>query len=258
MNNTHPLKTLQEDIDKLFEKLNKDIPDTKKNEKIKEHIIALKNIVKDRIQVDLQRQQRRETEDTVFISGENIKTKDDAQDFVINSLKSKLKTSQIPQIVHADKVTTVNKKKLLFKVQLRPKRQWEVAMPSKDKNKDIKMSITSALFNIVREKPDILKPKKNSRPINMQRQIPSYLQDKKKSIDNIAYKLRNMNYQTKTSFNVKDNMLIAKYRSNKNDPWQCMFDDGESLPDEIQDMINDINMDDYIKDEKAIINKTRV
>ena len=50
---------------------------------------------------------------------------------VMQTLKKKLKTNQIGQIVQAEEIKTKSKEKLLFKVQMKPKRQHEVVMKKK-------------------------------------------------------------------------------------------------------------------------------
>ena len=134
----HPINVLQDDLEKILEHGSlrvKEIlkgPKSKKNiEAMIELMSAIKEKVRDRTQVELQRQQRKETEDAVFIQGESIKTSADARDMVMQTLKKKLKTNQIGQIVQAEEIKTKSKEKLLFKVQMKPKRQHEVVMKKK-------------------------------------------------------------------------------------------------------------------------------
>ena len=79
----HPIQMLQNDIDNIFSIIIDPINEKMKivNKPTKNKInLSLKNLSKnlhDRTQFEINKQQRKETEDTVSISGETIKSKDD-------------------------------------------------------------------------------------------------------------------------------------------------------------------------------------
>ena len=138
----HPKDVLQDDLDEILEHGRLRVKEILKGPKSKRNIevmieefpklmLAMKEKVRNCTQVELQRQQRKETEDAVFIQGESIKTSADARDMVMQTLKKKLKTNQIGQIVQAEEIKTKSKEKLLFKVQMKPKRQHKVVMKKK-------------------------------------------------------------------------------------------------------------------------------
>lgn len=252
----HPLQALQEDLDKIIEKGSSDIEQllqgvNKANKaKIKDLFNKIQTNVHDRTQISLQRQQRRETEDAVFISGDEIKSKEEAQDIVLDALKTKFDSKTIGHIVNVDKINTKNKKKDLYKIQLKPRSITEVTM--KNREKEYKTSLTTALFGITRENQALLK--KKGKQIEMTRQIPTYLHQIKKDIDHAAKLIRDeTGYQTKVNFNAKENTINAKYRKTKNDDWNCMFEKQEALPEKVQDKLNDIDRNGYVIDEKTAI-----
>ena len=255
----HPIEVLQEDLEKILEHGSlkvKEIlngPINRRNiEGIPKLMSAIKEKVQERTQVELQKQQRKETEDAVFIQGESIKTSADAKNMVMQTLQKKLKTDQIGQIVQAEEIKTKRKEKLLFKVQMKPKRQHEIVM--KKNGSDIKLSQTSALFSILRENNENYKRK--GKWVNIQRQIPAYIQDLKKKMDLITRDLRlEMKYQTKTGFNVKENTLVAKFREDKNSEWKDIFENREDLPGNIQDRLEDISWVDIVTDEKKCLDE---
>ena len=123
----HPIQMLKDDLEIIIEhakKLSQDLVNTKKDKgKIKTLLDNMQDKIAKRTQVELQRQQRKETEDAVFVQGDSIKTKDDAQDMVIETLKKKFKDNQISKIIHAEQIKTERKDKKLFKVQLKPKKK---------------------------------------------------------------------------------------------------------------------------------------
>ena len=247
----HPIQMLKDDLDKIIEhakKLSQDMINTKKDkEKIKTLLDNLQDKITKRTQVELQRQQRKETEDAVFIQGDSIKTKDDAQDMIIETLKKKFKDNQISKIVHAEQIKTEREDKKLFKVQLKPKKYHEMTM-TKD-GKEIKTSQTTALFSILREKPE--NSKRKGKQVDIQRQTPAYLQDLKKKMDLITRDIRNeKNFQTKTSFNVRENTLVAKFRENKSSNWINILENKEKLPENIANKIEETDWENYVIDEK--------
>ena len=253
----HPLQALQEDLDKIIgeghqriETLIPNVSKTKRN--MIEEIFTKIQDVYDRTQICLQRQQRRETEDAVFVSGEEIKNKEDAQDIVLDALKTKFDSRTIGHILHVDKIETKNKKKDLYKIQLKPRHLTEVTMENREK--EFKTSLTTALFGITRDKPTLLK--KKGKQIQMTRQIPAYLHTIKKDTDHAAKMIRDKTgYQTKVNFNAKENIINAKFRKTKNDDWRCMFDQMDTLPEKIQDKLNDIDRSSYVIDEKETLKR---
>ena len=160
----HPLQYLQDDLNKIMEHGKKLILEAlkgnqkAKDKKITEIMEKMQEKIDDRTQVEMQRQQRKETEDAVFISGDTVKNTDEAQDIVIETLKKKYKSNQIGHIVQADQIPTKNKDKMLFKIQHKPKKQQEVTITGKNEKKS-KVSLTTALFSILREKPECAKKK---------------------------------------------------------------------------------------------------
>ena len=62
-------------------------------------------------------------------------------------------------------------------------------------------------------------------------------------------------FQTKTSFNVKDNVIVAKYRKDKSDDWKCFFTEGDQLSNDIQHKLANIEMDNYVQDKKETLKK---
>ena len=253
----HPISYLQDDINNIIDHGKKQIMEAlkgnqrAKDKKIGEILDKMQEKIEDRSQVELQRQQRKETEDAVFISGDTIKNTDEAQDIVIDTLKKKYKSNQIGHIVQADQIPTKNKDKLLFKIQLKPKKQQEVTITGKN-DKESKVSLTTALFSILREKPECAK--KKGKQVDIQRQTPTYLQEKKKIMDSIAKDIRTVKkYQTKTGFNVKANTLVAKYREDKTKEWKSIIEDSEKFTTDIKKRIEETEWTDYVVDEKECI-----
>lgn len=254
MASQHPLLLLQQDLDKVLTNGNSKIlellkPNMSNNNKDKVKSLLREMIahIHDRTQIELQRAQRKETENSVFISGDTLKSKTDVENLVFGTLKTKYKSEEIGY-VDVERIKTKNKNKQLYKVQLKSRHEQKVVI---EKNgKQAKVSLTTALHSIVRDKPEILKPKRGKQ-ITMQRQIPGYLHDHKKSIDHIAKIIRDtQKFQTKTNFNVKENAINAKYRKNKKSGWKCMFEEPEDLPDDIQEKLEEMDWPDYINDEK--------
>ena len=62
-------------------------------------------------------------------------------------------------------------------------------------------------------------------------------------------------YQTKTGFNVKENMLVTKFRENKNSKWKDIFENSEDLPGNIQDRLEEIDWDNYVIYEKEFLDE---
>ena len=255
----HPLLLLQQDLDKVLTNGNLKIlellkPNMSNNnkDKVKKLLKEMIENIHDRTQIELQRAQRKETENTVFISGDTLKSKKNVEDLVFGTLKTKYKSEEIGN-VDVEKIKTRDKNKQLYKVQLKSRHEQKVVI---EKNgKQAKVSLTTALHSIVRDKPEILKTRKGKQ-ITMQRQIPAYLHDQKKSIDHIAKIIRDtQKFQTKTNFNVKENAINAKYRKNKNSGWKCMFKEPEDLTDDIQEAIWEIDMSDCISDEKYFLER---
>lgn len=251
----HPIQALKEDFEKILDHAKKQVLDIPKGkgdkEKLRTLLEKMEESIMNRTQVELQRQQRRETEDAVFVQGETIKTKDDAQDMIIETLKKKFKDNQISKMVHAEQIKTTGKDKKLFKVQMKPRKQHEMTL--KKDGKEIKTSQTTALFSILREKPE--NSKRKGKQVDIQRQTPAYLQEKKKKMDLITRDLRNeAKCQTKTSFNVKDNILVAKFREDKNSDWISIFENTDKLPEDIAKRVQDTEWNDYVLDEKKCIN----
>ena len=250
----HPIQALKEDLDKVIEHGRDQILELMKGnqkdktKKMKDIMDSIQEKISGRTQVELQRQQRKETEDAVFIQGESIKNKDQAQDLVIDTLKKKFKDKEIGRIVKAEQIVTQRKDKLLFKVQLRPKNQQEVSI-ERD-GKEHKVSLTTALFAVLRNQND--QKKKNK--VDVQRQTPAYLQNLKKKMDLITRDMRlNYNYQTKTGFNVKSNTLVAKFRKEKSDKWTDILENTDQLPDDIQEKLEEIDWVNYVVYENDFI-----
>ena len=219
-----------------------------KGKKMKYIMDSIQEKINGRTQIELQRQQRKDTEDAVFIQGDIIKSKDQAQDLVIDTLKKKYKDKEIGKLVKAEQINTQRKDKLLFKVQLRPRSEQEVTI-NRD-GKELKASLTTALFSILRDKNELKKKNK----IDVQRQTPAYLQNLRKKMDFITRDIRQeYKYQTKTGFNVKTNTLMAKFRKEKSDNWIDILSNTDQLPEDIQEKLEEIDWVNYVVDEADFI-----
>ena len=118
--------------------------------------------------------------------------------------------------------------------------------------KEIKTSQTTALFSILREKPE--NSKRKGKQVDIQRQTPAYLQDLKKKMDLITRDIRKeTKFQTKTSFNVKENTLVAKFRENKSSNWINILENKEKLPENIANKIEETDWENYVIDEKQCL-----
>ena len=60
-------------------------------------------------------------------------------------------------------------------------------------------------------------------------------------------------FQTKTSFNVKENTLVAKFRENNSSNWINILDNKEKLPDNIINKIEEKDWENYVIDEKKCL-----
>ena len=104
----HPIQALKEDFEKILEHAKKQVMDVPKakgdKEKLKTLLEKMEESIMNRTQVELQRQQRRETEDAVFVQGETIKTKEDAQDMIIETLKKNSMTTKSAKLSMPNKL----------------------------------------------------------------------------------------------------------------------------------------------------------
>ena len=74
------------------------------------------------------------------------------------ALKKKYKDKEIGKLVKAEQINTQRKDKLLFEVQLRFRCEQEVTI-NRD-GKELKASLTTALFSILRDKNELKKKNK--------------------------------------------------------------------------------------------------
>ena len=77
-------------------------------------------------------------------------------------------------------------------------------------------------------------------------------------MDLIARDLRfEKKYQTKTGFNVKENIVVAKFREDKNSEWKDIIENigDPDLPENIQDIYDNLYREDYVIDEKECLDE---
>ena len=114
-----------------------------------------------------------------------------------------------------------------------------ISIRGKD-GKQTKVSVTSALFNMVCSNPKHTQGKK----VNIQRQLPNYLNKQKKELELLTGDIRKIgNFLTKVSFDIKKNILVTKFKGKGTTEWIDIKEHGDVFKKDITDKIN--NLKDY-------------
>ena len=258
----HNIEILQEDLLNLIEKERQKILSTlrdrrirvaDKEERVDENLTTIKTEIKLRTQVEMQRLMRIESVNSSFISTRSDEAieEEEAKQFVQDVLEqtNEIEIDQIREQIDIEKIPTKNSKTRLFKVNMPPRHKTEVTL--KKNGKDTKMSLTSAFHFISRtDNPD----SHWENPVRITRKVPQYLQEEKKLLDYACKKIRDMNeeFQTKCSFNLKANQIIAKYRERGDKEWMNIEENQDEFNDEIREILNDINRT-YVIDERIFM-----
>ena len=256
----HYFEILQEDLLNLIDRERKNIKTIMRDRRIKvadkensfeEVMSLLKTDIKTRIQVEKQRTNRIESVNTTFISTRSDEAieEDEAQQFVKDIIESTNEIEIEKEQVEIEKIPTKTSSNRVFKIVLPPRHKTEVTL--KKNGKDSNMSLTSALHFISRTE-DQGSPWEN--PVRISRKVPQYLQEEKNLLDFACKKIRDMDedYQTKCSFNLKANRMVAKYRERGDREWKNIEENIEEFDDETKNILNKISRT-YVIDEKKFM-----
>ena len=257
----HPIEALKTDLKQIVMDFEESFK--KKNSKtakaITETFQMLNKSIEDRCQIALQRAQRKETEDTIFIQNNKEKIKDEkgCRDLVADILKKEAKVKEA-NIGHINVQTIKGKSnKTTFKVQLEPwiKKQHEM---TKD-GKKIKTSLSTTFFATVRAKPELLQQKDGV--TTAERQIPAYLMNDKKHLDMAAKLIRDSKdktYQTKVNFNAKENIIQGKFREKGTQTWRDIVLERKDIKNQKADeYLDQAKLENYIIDEKKTLQELK-
>ena len=267
----HPIEILKEDICKIIEKIkdehkqkhrNKQIENRKSKIDIEQIESIIGNLARDldcaidsRCLIAIQQENRKETENTIFIQNSKGKIKDEknCRDLVTDILKKEAKVTE-NNIGHINVQMIKSKvtKKATYKVQMEP---WNKKKHETTKDgKKIKKSLASTFFETVRAKPELLQ---KDGITTAERQIPKYCMADKKQLDFAAKMIRDIKkeqYQTKVKFNAKENRIEGKFRVKGTKEWKDIDEDVDDIPDKkVKEFVENREPDDYILDEKETL-----